>query len=153
MQSFNLGNKTELLVAVRQPEGQKGPTNITFVTDQPAGVVMHWGVRKQGKGEWLAPPKDIIPKGSKQATETAWDTALEASDSIEVQGDKVQLQKAEIAVPAGHDLTGLTFVCKSKDETMWWRDGASHTPFLLASSNLPIGSRATALFTPLGLPD
>ncbi len=123
MQSFNLGNKTELLVAVRQPEGQKGPTNITLITDQPAGVVMHWGVRKQGKGEWLAPPKDIIPKGSEQATETAWDTPLEAADSIEVQGDKLQLQKAVVDIPAGHDLTGLTFVCKSKDGTMWWRDG------------------------------
>ncbi len=130
MQSFGLGNKTELLVAVRQPEGQKGPTNITLITDQPAGMVLHWGVKKQGKGEWLAPPKDIIPKGSEQASDIAYDTPFEASDSIEVQGDKLQLQKAVIEIPAGHDLTGLTFVCKSKDGTMWWKDGMCHA-FLL----------------------
>ena len=126
MQSFGLGNKTELLVAVRQPEGQKGPTNITLITDQPAGMVLHWGVKKQGKGEWLVPPKDIIPKGSERASDIAYDTPFEASDSIEVQGDKLQLQKAVVEIPAGHDLTGLTFVCKSKDGTMWWKDGKGH---------------------------
>lgn len=123
MQRFGLGNKTELLVAVRQPEGQQGPTNVTLITDQPAGMVMHWGVKQQGKGEWVAPPKDIIPKGSEQASDIAYDTHLEASDSVEVQGDRVQLQKAVIDIPAGHDLTGLTFVCKSQDGTMWWKDG------------------------------
>ena len=123
VQSFNLGNKTELLVTVKQGEGPEGATNITVTTDQPSGMVMHWGVRKQGKGEWLAPPQGLIPQGSEQATETAWDTPLQAADSIEVQGDKVQLQRAVIEVPAEHDLTGLTFVCKSKDGTMWWRDG------------------------------
>lgn len=128
LQSFNLGNKTELLVTVCQPEGQKGPSTITLITDQPAGVVMHWGVKKQGKGDWLAPPKDIIPKGSEQATDIAWETPLEAADSIEMQGDTLQLQKAVIDIPAGHDLTGLTFVCKSKDGTMWWRDG-KHSGF------------------------
>ena len=123
MQSFNLGNKTELLVTVKQAEGLEGTTRITVTTDQANNMVMHWGVRKQGKGEWLAPPKGLIPEGSEQATETAWDTPLQAADSIEVQGDTVQLQQAVIEVPAGHDLTGLTFVCKSKDGTMWWRDG------------------------------
>ena len=123
LQSFNLGNKTELLVTVHQPEGQKGPSSITLVTDQPAGVIMHWGVKKQGKGDWLAPPQEIIPKGSEQATDIAWETPLEAADSIQMQGDSLQLQKAVITIPASLDLTGLTFVCKSKDGTMWWRDG------------------------------
>ena len=110
-------------MTVHQPEGQKGPSSITLVTDQPAGMIMHWGVKKQGKGDWLAPPQEIIPKGSEQATDIAWETPLQASDSIQMQGDTLQLQKAVITVPAGLDLTGLTFVCKSKDGTMWWRDG------------------------------
>ena len=112
VQSFNMGNKTELLVAVRQPEGQKGPTNITLTTDQPAGVIMHWGVKKQGKGEWLAPPKEIIPKGSEKATDIAYETPLQAGDSVDVKGSQLQLQTAVIDIPAGHDLTGLTCVCK-----------------------------------------
>lgn len=127
LQSFNLGNKTELLVTVRQPEGTQGSTNITLTTDQPSEMVMHWGVKKQGKGEWVAPPENVIPKGSQQASEIAYDTPLQPADSIEVQGDKLQLQQAVLEIPAGHDLTGLTFVCKSKDETMWWRDGGCST--------------------------
>lgn len=123
LQSFNLGNKTELLVTVHQPQGHQGPSSIALVTDQPAGMVMHWGVKKQGKGDWLAPPQAIIPKGSEQATDIAWETPLETADSIQMQGDTLQLQKAVITVPAGLDLMGLTFVCKSKDGTMWWRDG------------------------------
>lgn len=89
---------------------------------------MHWGVKKHGKGDWSAPPKEIIPKGSEQATDIAWETPLEAADSIQMQGDTLQLQKAVIRIPAGLDLTGLTFVCKSKDGTMWWRDGKAHAP-------------------------
>src|SRR2546430_264448 len=57
VQSYNLGNKTEMLVAVRQPEGKQGPTTVTLTTDQPADIVLHWGVRKGGKGDWLPPPK------------------------------------------------------------------------------------------------
>lgn len=137
MQSFNLGNKSELLVTVHQPEGQTGASTITLMTDQPAGMVMHWGVKKHGKGDWSPPPKEIIPRGSEQATDIAWETPLEAADSIQMQGDTLQLQKAVISVPAGLDLTGLTFVCKSKDGTMWWRDGM-HTsgPLSLWGENL-----------------
>lgn len=124
--SFNLGNKSELLVTVHQPEGQTGASTITLMTDQPAGMVMHWGVKKHGKGDWSPPPKEIIPRGSEQATDIAWETPLEAADSIQMQGDTLQLQKAVISVPAGLDLTGLTFVCKSKDGTMWWRDGGGN---------------------------
>ena len=110
-------------MTVAQPEGLQGSTSITLTTDQPNSMVMHWGVKQKGKGDWSAPPDSLIPKGSEKTTDIAWDTPLQPADSIEVQGDKVQLQKAVIEVPAGHDLTGLTFVCKSKDGTMWWRDG------------------------------
>ena len=46
LQSYNMGNKTNLLVAVRQPEGKDGPTNISLTTDQPTAMVLHWGVRR-----------------------------------------------------------------------------------------------------------
>ena len=61
------------------------------------------------------------------AGDIAFDTPFEPSSGadamVELEGDKVQLQQAAIVVPAGHDLTGLIFVCKSQDDTMWWRDG------------------------------
>lgn len=79
------------------------------------------------RSEWLLAPDDILPEGSVAAGDIAFDTPFEPSSGadamVELEGDKVQLQQATIVVPAGHDLTGLIFVCKSQDDTMWWRDG------------------------------
>ena len=38
-------------------------------------------------------------------------------------GEKVALKRVRISIPAGHDLSGLTFVIRSADSTAWWRDG------------------------------
>ncbi len=46
LQSYNMGNKTNLLVAVRQPDGKDGPTKISLTTDHPTAMVLHWGVRR-----------------------------------------------------------------------------------------------------------
>lgn len=41
----------------------------------------------------------------------------------QVGGAKVDLKRVKISIPAGHDLSGLTFVIRSADSTAWWRDG------------------------------
>ena len=33
------------------------------------------------------------------------------------------LKRVQVSIPAGHDLSGLTFVIRSADSTAWWRDG------------------------------
>ncbi len=43
---------------------------------------------------------------------------------MQTGGKQVPLQHAHLSIPAGHDLTGLTFVIHSDDSTAWWRDGA-----------------------------
>ena len=66
-------------------------------------------------------------QGSERAGDIACDTPFEpttdADADVSVNNDKLQLKRVVIDIPAGHDLTGLVFVCKSKDDTMWWRDG------------------------------
>ncbi len=42
---------------------------------------------------------------------------------VQVGGEKVALKRVRIIIPAGHDLSGLTFVIRSADSTAWWRDG------------------------------
>ena len=42
---------------------------------------------------------------------------------MQVGGEKVDLKRVHISIPAGHDLSGLTFVIRSADSTAWWRDG------------------------------
>ena len=57
VQTYRMGNKQEMVVAVRAPEGKQGPINVTLTTDVPQDLFLHWGIRKQGGGDWVAPPK------------------------------------------------------------------------------------------------
>ena len=41
----------------------------------------------------------------------------------QVGGEDVELKRVQLSIPAGHDLSGLTFVIRSADSTAWWRDG------------------------------
>lgn len=51
----------------------------------------------------------------------------------------MKLKRVKLDIPAGHDLSGLTFVIRSGDSTAWWRDGgappfsASHLDWNLSS--------------------
>ena len=47
----------------------------------------------------------------------------ELTRGVQVGGEKVALKRVRISIPAGHDLSGLTFVIRSADSTAWWRDG------------------------------
>lgn len=57
MQTYRMGNKQEMVVAVRAPEGKQGPIAVTLTTDVPQDIFLHWGVRAHGRGDWVAPPK------------------------------------------------------------------------------------------------
>lgn len=63
-QSYELGNKAEMLVSVWRPDGKEGPTSVQMTTDSSADMVLHWGVKISGQGDWMAPPEEIIPEGS-----------------------------------------------------------------------------------------
>ena len=64
VQAFELGNKAELLVAVWKRGGKGGPTTVELTTDLSSDVVLHWGVKRGPKSDWLAAPKEIIPQHS-----------------------------------------------------------------------------------------
>ena len=57
MQTYRMGNKQEMVVAVHAPEGKQGPIEVALTTDVAQDLFLHWGVRKQGGGDWMAPPK------------------------------------------------------------------------------------------------
>ena len=60
LQVYGLGDKAELLVAVRQPDGPQGATAITLTSDLATPAVLHWGVKRRGKrGEWLRAPSEV----------------------------------------------------------------------------------------------
>ena len=46
LQTYRMGNKQEMVVAVRAPEGKQGPIKVTLSTDLPQDLFLHWGVRQ-----------------------------------------------------------------------------------------------------------
>ena len=70
-QVFELGNKAELLVAVWKRDGKEGRTTVELTTDLPSDVVLHWGVKRGPKSDWLAAPKEIVPDHS-SVPEVRW---------------------------------------------------------------------------------
>lgn len=72
-----MGDKSELLATVWQREGKNGPLQVTLTSDVAAALVLHWGVKRQGRGDWAKPPEALWPQGSTPATDTAVDTPFQ----------------------------------------------------------------------------
>ncbi|KAK9809702.1 hypothetical protein WJX73_007079 [Symbiochloris irregularis] len=141
--TFGMGDKSELLATVRQSEGKKGPLSLDLVTDAAAPLVLHWGVRKGGRGDWSKPSEKLWPSDSTKATDTAIDSPFQTGSGedfyAEASGDRVPLQRLHLQVPGDHSLAGITFVLRSKDNSRWWRDGGSN--FLIPLPGAP-GAKA-----------
>ena len=87
-----MGNKTEMLVAVRAPEGKAGPLTVTLTTDLATDALLHWGVKREGQGDWLAPPQDIWPPESApvEGNAAALDSPFLPSSDADTQGITVR---------------------------------------------------------------
>lgn len=72
MQVFGLGDKAELLVAVQQPEGAEGATTVVLTSDLATPAVLHWGVRRGKRNEWLRPPSEVREPEYWSASVHAW---------------------------------------------------------------------------------
>lgn len=66
---------------VRQRDGKNGPLEVELVTDVAAPLVLHWGVRKHGRGDWSKPSEKLWPSGSTKATDTAIDSPFQVCPS------------------------------------------------------------------------
>ena len=74
LQTFAMGDQQEMLITVRQPEGQ-GPKQVQVVSDCSTPLVLHWGVRTGGQGEWLLPSEKLWPPGTSKVTDIAAESA------------------------------------------------------------------------------
>jgi hypothetical protein len=61
LQTYPLGQQAELLVVVRKDHAG---ASIVCTTDIQDDVILHWGVKKSGKADWLLPPPSIVPPSS-----------------------------------------------------------------------------------------
>ncbi|KAL4422809.1 hypothetical protein ABPG75_009006 [Micractinium tetrahymenae] len=141
---YKLGNKMEMLVtvALAEPSNPDSAVTINMTTTLPDAAVLHWGVKKPGRGgDWLAPPDSVKPPNTTMpdggtAAETPFSACTEEEcmlDWNEVDyepedfgGSTHPLQRIKLHIPSGHQLAALTFVIRSEDGTMWWRDGGGN---------------------------
>ncbi|KAL4448876.1 hypothetical protein ABPG77_007593 [Micractinium sp. CCAP 211/92] len=140
---YKLGNKMELLVAVSQADRKNpdSPVTVNITTTLPDAAVLHWGVKRPGRGgEWLAPPDNIKPENTTMPGGNSAETPFSActDEDCMLDWNKVDyepedfggsthpLQRIRLEIPSGHQLAALTFVIRSEDGTMWWRDGGGN---------------------------
>mmetsp|Transcript_19940 Transcript_19940/g.51831 ORF Transcript_19940/g.51831 Transcript_19940/m.51831 type:complete len:837 (-) Transcript_19940:3292-5802(-) len=124
---YGLGNKSEMLVVVRQKE-ETDPIRVDFITDRADKLILHWGVSKPGSRSWKLPPAEMRDEDSKEATELALESPfLECDDEdecdLEFMGAKVPLQRRTITLPADSWVGAISCVLRSADATMWYKDG------------------------------
>ena len=94
-QTFGMGSKSEMLATVWQHEGKDGPVEVELTSDVAAPMVLHWGVRKPGKGEWVRASEELWPQGSTKATETAVDSPFQVSQCTHITSHSSPQRPAE----------------------------------------------------------
>ncbi|KAG1681344.1 hypothetical protein FOA52_007392 [Chlamydomonas sp. UWO 241] len=122
---FGMGGKSELLAVVRH-ENESQPVRVDIFTDLADKAVVHWGINKPGTRKWSVPPEEFWPEGTDIGGHTACDTKLldcvDDECDVEISGSKVPLQRVTIWLPPDHTVASLSFVLRSADSTMWWKD-------------------------------
>lgn len=96
------------------------PVTVLVSTDVASSVVLHWGVKRPGGGDWLRPDAALLPEGTDLleggiAVETAFTPCTNAECDVSIGGAKVPLQRVTLQLPSGHGLNGLAFVVRSED--------------------------------------
>ena len=136
---YRLG-RSELFAAVRQEDSSdpNSALTITVTTDIADPVVLHWGIKKPGKGRgWEKPPAKLLFPGSELLKDGI------AAEAPFVKGAKVAavpLQEIVAPFPKGHGATALTFVIRSDDGTAWWRDGGNDFQIPLPGPRRPVST-------------
>lgn len=122
---FNLGDKASLFVAAFVQED--GSTRVDMYSDCNVDLVAHWGVSRDKRRMWELPPLAIAPPGTATVNDIAMETDfVPTKGKYEIGGKLVPTQTCSFTLPAKHDIAGLIWALRSKDETRWWKDGDSN---------------------------
>ncbi|GFR47292.1 hypothetical protein Agub_g8979 [Astrephomene gubernaculifera] len=141
--TYPLGGKAELLAVVRQAD-EHSPIQLDLITDTASELVLHWGVCPQVSREWVIAPDELHPPGSAvmhKAVETPFHSCSgdsgEAECDVGMAGAQVPLQRLSITLPPDHHLGAVTFVLRSSDSTMWFKDAGGNWVVPLPSTDAP----------------
>ncbi|KAK9060237.1 hypothetical protein SSX86_020941 [Deinandra increscens subsp. villosa] len=110
--TYRLSDK-ELLVLVSKVSSK---IRVHLATDLKEPLTLHWALSKNA-GEWMAPPKHILPEGSTPLV-TAADTQF---STISIDGATNKIQSLEIEI--GEGFVGMPFVLFSGNK--WIKNNGS----------------------------
>ncbi len=108
-QVYHLDEDRELAAAVCK-EGDR--YRIILIADIPGTLVLHWGVAKKSKYEWLMPPPSLRPVDTIISDNSAAQTVFVAEKG---------LQQLQIEVAEQDAVLGLAFVLKRSDTGKWYK--------------------------------
>lgn len=106
-QIFSLANDLQLATAVLQ-EGDS--FQISLVTDIPGRLVLHWGITKKSRFEWLPPSRPLRPVETEMADDRAAQTLFTNAEGF---------NRLQFVWPREEALTGITFVLYLPDSRQW----------------------------------
>ena len=87
---------------------------ITLVTDISGPLLLHWGVAKRSRYEWLLPPEHLRPEGTEVLDEKAVQTPFVWTDGL----NRLQLSWQE-----SQAMLGMPFVLHKPDTGEWLKTG------------------------------
>ena len=97
---------------------------LTFVSNLPAPLVLHWGVAQRSRQEWLAPPPPVQPPGT-ILFQSAAETPFEVVDG---------LKRLQLEFPQKDSPLGIPFVLRRPEVNRWIKDRGGNFFVPLAAS-------------------
>jgi alpha-glucan,water dikinase len=109
---YTLDTGSELAVALFKAVGG---CRLALAAGHPGPLLLHWGVSRQGRREWVLPPESMRPPGT-----DVFDDQLAVQTPFAACGDG--LSRLDLVLP-GDDLPlGVCFVLKDPDSGDWLKD-------------------------------
>jgi alpha-glucan,water dikinase len=108
--SFQLDDGSKFLAVVTRNDAGY---HITLLTDLSRRLLLHWGVARRARHEWLMPPSSMLPDG----TDSVADKAVQ-SPFIEQDG----LRRLDLQVPEQDAPMGISFVLHEPESNRWIKD-------------------------------
>jgi len=106
-QIFSLADDLQLAAAVLK-EGDS--FQITLITDIPGRLVLHWGITKKNRFEWLPPSRPLRPVDTEMVDNRAAQTLFTTAEGF---------NRMQLIWPQEKAVTGITFVLYLPDSGQW----------------------------------
>ena len=145
---YPVGKDAQLLVRMYESEAadetsagggeSASKRRVVFTTDAEDDLVLHWGVARDEPGQWLLPKETVWPADTEKVSEISVETpfiaglgCLPAAEAAAAGGTvaeeeeechPLQVLTLELPGEGAEELTGVQFVLRNAEGTVWYKD-------------------------------